>query len=274
MSSSRGCRTRTISRPGDAQRASGALGPDEQDAARKAAIHAATPTVVHADSLGRAFLTIAHNKLKYSNAPAADPPTEEFYRTRVIFDIEGNQRAVIDAKDRVVMRYDYDMLGIRIHQASMEAGERWMLNDVAGKPLYAWDSRDHRFHTVYDALRRPTHALLQEGAAAELIVGRTVYGESEPNAEATNLRGRVIQLFDQAGVASTDTYDFKGNVVHSQRQLAIAYSTTLNWSALGTTRCPDLHQPNPIRRAQPPNPADRTAQRPARHHDQRHPAHI
>jgi len=27
---------------------------------------------------------------------------------------------VIDAKDRVVMRYDYDMLGNRIHQASME----------------------------------------------------------------------------------------------------------------------------------------------------------
>jgi hypothetical protein len=45
----------------------------------------------------------------------------------VVLDIEGNQRAVIDAKDRVVMRYDYDLLGSRIHQASMEAGERWML---------------------------------------------------------------------------------------------------------------------------------------------------
>ena len=53
------------------------------------------------------------------------------------------------------MRYDYDMLGNRIHQASMEAGERWMLNDVAGKPLYAWDSRDHQFRTAYDPLRRP-----------------------------------------------------------------------------------------------------------------------
>ena len=39
------------------------------------------------------------------------------------------------------MRYDYDMLGNRIHQASMEAGERWMLNDVTGKPIRAWDSR-------------------------------------------------------------------------------------------------------------------------------------
>ena len=99
---------------------------------------------------GRTFLTVAHNKFKYSDTPPADPPTEEFHRTRVIFDIEGNQREVIDAKDRIVMRYDYDMLGNRIHQASMEAGERWMLNDVAGKPLYAWDSRDHQFRTAYD----------------------------------------------------------------------------------------------------------------------------
>ena len=56
--------------------------------------------------------------------------------TRVELDIEGNQRTIAtpwfrtDPRDRVVMRYDYDMLGNRIHQASMEAGERWMLNDM------------------------------------------------------------------------------------------------------------------------------------------------
>ncbi len=77
----------------------------------KPQVHAGTPTVAHADSLGRTFLTVAHNKFKYSDTPPADPPTEEFHRTRVLFDIEGNQREVIDAKDRIVMRYDYDMLG-------------------------------------------------------------------------------------------------------------------------------------------------------------------
>ena len=214
-----------------AQREGGALGPDEQQAARKAAIHAGTPAVAHADSLGRTFLTVAHNKLKYSDTALLDPPIAEFHRTRVIFDIESNPRAVIDAKDRVVMRYDYDMLGNRIHQASMEAGERWMLNDVVGKSLYAWDSRDHRFHSAYDALRRPTDVHLREGAGAELLIGRTVYGESRLNPEANNLRGKVVQLFDQAGVVTSDNYDFKGNLLRSQRQLAHAYSTTLIWSA-------------------------------------------
>jgi RHS repeat-associated protein len=214
-----------------AQRVGNALGADELQAARKSAVHAATPAVVHADSLGRAFLTIAHNKFKYSDAPPADAPGEELHRSRVRFDIEGNEREVVDAKGRIVVRYDYDMLGTRIHQLSMEAGPRWMLNDVAGKPLYAWNGRDHRVRSAYDALRRPTDGFLREGAGAELVVGRTVYGESRPNAEADNLRGKVVQLFDQAGVVTSDAYDFKGNLLRGRRQLAHAYSAILDWSA-------------------------------------------
>jgi len=213
------------------QRDGGALGNEEQRAARKSAVHAATPTVVHADSLGRAFLTIAHNKAKYSDTAQADPPVEEFHRTRVVYDTEGNEREVVDAKDRVIMRYEYNMLGGRAHQASMEAGARWMLTDVASKPLYTWDSRDHRFRTSYDPLRRPTDSFLREGAAVEVVVERTLYGDGRPNAEADNLRGRVVQAFDQAGVATTDAYDFKGNGLRSRRQFAQAYSSTLDWSA-------------------------------------------
>src|SRR3712207_1857140 len=114
--------------------------------------------------------------------------------TRVLFDIEGNQRDVIDAKDRVVMRYDYDMLGNRIHQASMEAGERWTLNDVTGKTIRAWDSRGHNFTTSYDALRRPVEQTVRgtnsKGSAAsdprtlngDILVDKIEYGEPAENA--------------------------------------------------------------------------------------------
>ncbi|MBA2394361.1 MAG: toxin, partial [Ktedonobacteraceae bacterium] len=214
-----------------AQRQGGALGPQEQDASSKTAIHADTSTVAHFDTLGRAFLTIAHNKFKCSDTSPNDPPTEEFYSTRTVLDIEGNQRQVIDAKDRIVMQYDYDMLGTRIHQASMEAGERWMLNDVAGKPIHAWDSRGHEMRTVYDQLRRAIESYLREGGGPESLVARTVYGETQPNPENNNLRSRVFQIFDQAGVVTSDKYDFKGNLLHSQRQLAQEYKATLNWSA-------------------------------------------
>jgi RHS repeat-associated protein len=210
----------------NAQRAGGALGPKEQDAAAKTALHAATPAVTHSDSLGRAFLVLAHNKFVRENAVL-----EEFYATRVEFDILGNQRQVVDAEDRVVVRYDYDMLGGRIHQASMEAGERWTLANVAGKPIYAWDSRDHEFRTTYDPLRRPLGTFLREGSAGAILIGHTEYGETQSAPEQHNLRGKVVRHFDQAGVVTTVGYDFKGNALSSSRQLAREYKGPLDWAA-------------------------------------------
>lgn len=214
----------------------------EGKAAEKTAIHAETPTIAHFDSLGRAFLTDAHNKFKRNDSSPEAPPSEEHHFTRVIFDIEGNQREVIDAKGRIVMRYDYSIAGPeqdengestntnQIHQASMEAGERWMLNDVAGNPIRAWDSRNHQFLTTYDQLRRPIESYMIE-SAEPLLVEQTVYGETGPNPETNNLRGQVVQFSDQAGVVTSDDYDFKGNLLSSRRQLAQEYNTTLDWSA-------------------------------------------
>lgn len=202
----------------------------DTQAAEQSEVHAATPTVQHADALGRTFLTVAHNRFKYSNAPPGDPPADEFHRTRIVLDIENNQRAVIDAKGRTVVRYDYDMLGNQIHSASMEAGERWMLNDVAGNPVRAWDSRHHFFRTEHDFVRRPTNSFLRVAAGPEQLVGRTTYGETALNPEARNLRGEVMEIRDQAGLITSDAYDFKGNVKRSSRRLAQAYNTTLDWS--------------------------------------------
>jgi hypothetical protein len=134
-----------------------------------------------------------------------------------------------EALGRIVMQYDYDMLGNRIHQASMEASERWMLNDVIGKPICAWDSRNHQFRTAYDPLRRPTDSFLKEGNSPELLIWRTLYGESQLNPETDNLRGKVVQVFDQAGVLTNEDYDFKGNLLSSSRELAQEYKQTINW---------------------------------------------
>ena len=104
-----------------------------------------------------------------------------------------------------------------------------MLNDVAGKPLYGWDSRDHRLRHTYDALRRPTEVFLQEGNAKEILVQRTVYGEGQ--GDALNHRGKVFQVFDGVGIVTSEAYDFKGNLLHSNRKLATDYKNTVNWTA-------------------------------------------
>lgn len=205
---------------------------NEVQAARRCEVHAATPTIAYADSLGRTFLTVANNACKYSNNAAEDPREEQVYEGRVVFDIEGNQRVFRDAQGRMVMRYVYDMLGNRVHQTSLEAGERWTLLDVAGKPLYSWDGREARLRTSYDALRRPTDVLLLGGAGVEVVVGRTAYGEAEPDPQAHNLRGRVARVCDQAGAVYHETYDFTGNLQRNRRRFAQQYSATLDWSGV------------------------------------------
>ena len=220
------------------QRINGAEGPEERAAADKAAKHADTPTIAHFDSLGRTFLTIADNG-KDSKG------NDQKYSTRTVLDIESNQREVIDALNRVVMRYDYDMLKTKIHQASMEAGERWMLNDVTGKPIRAWNSRKYVFRTEYDALHRPLKSFVQGGdpaepnakvLAQEILFERTIYGDSadtgltELQQKQANLRTKIFRHFAGAGILTTDLYDFKGNSLRSTRQFAADYKNAPDWS--------------------------------------------
>ena len=207
------------------QRIDGAEGLHERTAAIKASNDAATPTVAHFDSLGRTVLSVADNG------------NGEYFRTRTVLDIEGNQRAAIDPLDRVVMRYDYDMLATRIHQASMEAGERWILSDVGGKPVRAWNSRGFAFRTEYDDLRRPVKSFVRgEALRHEILFERTVYGDSpetglsEAQGKQANLRGKAFRHFDGAGVVVTDLNDFKGNPLHSARRFTRDYKQAPNWS--------------------------------------------
>ncbi|MEY9987990.1 RHS repeat-associated protein [Streptomyces sp. V4I8] len=211
--------------------------PDSRDvaaqrrAAELAAEHAATPAVLHSDSLGRAALAVMANRFRYSNAPNGSPPTNETYSTRTVLDIEGHQLQVIDTLGRLVVRYDHDVMGRLLHLASMESGERWTLMDVAGHEIRTWDSRGHQQRTTYDALRRPVAVFLQEpGSAMEIMTGATVFGESVPHPEQRNLRGRAVELRDQAGTTVTDRYDFKGNIIRSGRQIVRIYDALIDWS--------------------------------------------
>jgi RHS repeat-associated protein len=241
---------------------------NEKSAAEKAAAHANTPTVAHFDVLGRPFLTVAHNKVVCPGHKLDGK--EDFFRTRVELDIEGNQREVRDERkndqgileERVVMRYDYAIVGPsqdendaasnRIHQASMEAGERWTLNDVTGKPIRAWDSRGHNFTTAYDALRRPEQRFVQGTDDTSfqpdprtvwddpLLIEKIEYGEGQPDDKDLNLRTRVFRHCDSAGVITnmavhpltgeTEAYDFKGNLLRSLRKLTKHYREIPNWA--------------------------------------------
>ncbi|MBK8557765.1 MAG: hypothetical protein IPL65_19370 [Lewinellaceae bacterium] len=135
------------------------------------------PAETHLDSLGREVVALAHNRFrkKEDNAVLV---VEEKYRTYTKLDAESKPLWLEDARGNRVMEYItqpgattgyvpcYDIAGNLLFQHSNEAGDRWMLPDVTGQPMYAWDFND-RFPgegTVTDnmpyasttPLRRPT----------------------------------------------------------------------------------------------------------------------
>ena len=207
------------------QRIQGQSGKDEKQAAIQTAMHANTPSVNYADTLGRTFLSIAHNRFE-----RAGVAVDEYFATRTELDIENNTRAIIDALGRVVMRYDYDMLSARLRQISVDAGTRWMLNDATGKLLLIWDSRMHRLRHEYDVLHRPTKLHVRTGGGPEILAEQIVYGEEQPNDQALNLRGKTFRQFDGAGIVTNEHYDFKGNLLKSTRRLLEDYKNQVNWS--------------------------------------------
>ena len=138
----------------------------------------------------------------------------------------------------------------------MEAGERWILNDVSGKPIRAWDSLGRAFQTEYDELRRPVRSFVKGADAKDpnrrILFERTVYGETHPDSNPLtpgtqaplklNLRGKVFMHLDGAGVITNsatnpqthepEAHDFKGNLLRSTRRLGKEYKQLVDWLAV------------------------------------------
>jgi len=204
----------------------------EKTAAQKAAAHHGTPSVVHVDTLGRPFFTLAHNR--------TETGADEFLPTTVVLDIEGNPRRLIDARNNTVMAYRYDMLGQQVYENSMDKGERWALTNAVGMPVYSWDQRNHIFSSTYDALHRPLTMRVQGGDGPlplDHIFERVLYGENQPDDKRRNLRGTAAIHYDTAGKTTVESIDAKGNLLESTRRLLKDYKNTPNWN----TPLPDVH---------------------------------
>jgi RHS repeat-associated protein len=227
------------------QRIDGAMGAAEREAATRTLWHRDTPSRVVLDPLGRPVLTVGHN---YTPPDRAAPAHEGWHRTYSVLDVNGDQLAVLDCpndaggsvaltQDRLVAHYTNDCGGRRLIDESMEAGYRRVFFDVAGKPVIEWrpaadpaqPGDEQRLATSFDGLRRPVDTFLRLGGS-QAVVERTTYGEGAPNAATLNLRGRIWQVRDQAGLVTT-AYDVEGSAVSMTRQLARKYRGVVDWGS-------------------------------------------
>jgi RHS repeat-associated protein len=213
--------------------------PENLRAAELVKDHANTPSETHLDSLGREVIAIAHNRTK---------GVDEKYLTFTKLDAEGKPLWIRDARGNLVMQYItparpnnatgedmpanaapcYDIAGNLLFQHSMDAGDRWMLMDAAGKPMLAWDEYKPKddeaivekrlYATDYDQLHRPTAQWLTIDAKPRVKFERYEYQDAVRN-DANNLNGQLIKHFDSSGLLETVRRDFKGNVEQVQRTL-------------------------------------------------------
>ncbi len=224
--------------------------PENTRAANRVKQHANTPTQVFLDSLGRDVISIEHNK--YTDTD--DNLQDEKYLSFTKLDAEGKPLWIRDARDNLVMQYItppktnnaadnmmpinsvpcYDIAGNLLFQHSMDGGDRWMINDATGQPFYAWDKNENEagvleeriYHTLYDKLRRPLEQQLQINNNLQ-VIERLVYGESQANSKTKNLRGQLFQHYDSSGLISNQRFDFKGNLLKVEQQLAVFSTDSL-----------------------------------------------
>jgi RHS repeat-associated protein len=241
---------------------------DKQAAAAQAIIHANTPAQTFLDSLGREVIAIAHNKWKKVHDDGTETIHQEKYRTYTKLDAEGKPLWIKDARGNLVMQYVYtyatdnqtvptnyvpcyDIAGNLLFQHSMDGGDRWMITDAAGKPFYSWDVNERQlpdnsfiteqriYHAEYDGLHRPTAIWLTINNDAPALIDKTVYGESLPitaNAKAKNLLGKAYQHYDTGGLVTNIHFDFKGNLLHTQKQIAADYkAAVIDWQTGSAT---------------------------------------
>jgi len=212
----------------------GSPDPGEQRGLAASQAHAGTPTLVDYDVQGRPFRTA-----ETFEVPASGPLV--YHATVVAYDVQGNARAVTDARGVVTQADQIDAMGRPIHSDSPDAGETWVLLDVGGQPVRTWRSGGLTVRRTYDALRRPTGVWVTEGADPERLAEAVFYGDflaasatpgDQAQAATSNLLGRPWRTYDEAGLVEVDGYDFEGNVVSTTRTFLDDVDVQTDWQGL------------------------------------------
>ncbi len=143
----------------------------------------------------------------------------------------------LTANEQVNITYTYPTsMGGKIVVDSCDAGQKWAMVDVIGRPLWQRDQKGYVRTFSYDKLHRPTATFVayqQEGKTSvsegPIAVQRMLYGESADSPEDYNLRGKMYQHFDQAEwTYLKDGYTINGKPQGGVSQLTKAYQSNTN----------------------------------------------
>jgi RHS repeat-associated protein len=205
--------------------------------------HWNTPASIVIDALGRTIETVSRNRMKL---PDGSLSAMEEVRTQSTYDIQGNLLTVTDALGRIAFQHIYDLAKHPLRIESIDAGLRRTVLDAVGNRLEGRDSKGALALHAYDALNRPIRMWTRDDSSSAVTLReRLKYGDgsdknqpvNERNANrAVNRLGKLHRHFDEAGLLTFASYDFKGNVLEKVRQvisdasiLAVFNPPPANW---------------------------------------------
>lgn len=195
----------------------------EKNAAINTESHANTPQITHTDSLGRVIYQVDDLGLE-----AGIPQKCE---TFLELDFEGNTKSITDPRGNILVKYSYNMIGVICSEESLDRGKRWVFNDVEDKNIYNFDSKGRKIIFTYDILSRLVEKKVV--SATELldnIFHKVVYGESLIDSKTRNIRKKIHQIWDTAGLLQIDKYTEKYDAEEQYRQILINYKSVVNYS--------------------------------------------
>ncbi|HEX6099236.1 MAG TPA: SpvB/TcaC N-terminal domain-containing protein [Thermoanaerobaculia bacterium] len=220
------------------------VGDPERQALDHAKTHAKTATTVFLAPDGAECGTLERG------GGTADDRRSESRR-----DAEGNVVAVVDPRGLTAFTHRYDMQGRAVHVHSIDAGDTWTFHDAGDRAVRTWDGRGFEVESGYDALDRPTTVHVRGNGLDHRVEERT-YGGTDSAAAASNVRGALVRIRDQAGETSVARFDPAGQPVATTRRLrtgtgeadwraavpldTTVFTTSFEYDALGRTRAATL----------------------------------
>jgi RHS repeat-associated protein len=175
-----------------------------------------TPKSELVDALGRTIKTTEHDSQSTSNVAVFEDVVMEYQ-----YDIQGNLVKVIDPVHGVsnpTFIYKYNLQKQPLYTKHIDSGVSRVIPDALGKPIQADDAKGAQTLSRYDRLQRPVMGWSKDGAGISIRLTTVMtYGDDEVNALLYNLKGKLFEALDEAGLAQTSRYDFKGNLLRKSR---------------------------------------------------------
>jgi RHS repeat-associated protein len=183
-----------------------------------------TPSSIVVDALGRTIQATERNRDPHAGGSwSAIVP----YTTVSTYDIVGNLLTRCDPLGRAAFTYIYDLLKRSLSTTTLDAGMRMRVPDAVGNLVEHRDSKGSLSLHLYEAIQRATRLWARDTIGQPVTLReKIIYGDDLANsgftlqqALAANLLGKPYQHYDEAGLLTFVSYDFKGNLLDKTRNV-------------------------------------------------------